>query len=64
MPRWYKIKEIPPAWVGREGSERMAVYTWTQDPSWAHQYAMKRQMRGAKMLITPTDECPPWEREA
>lgn len=61
MHAWYKIKEIPPQWVGREGSERMALYTWTRDPSWAHEYAAKRSMRGARCLIIPTNDTPPWK---
>jgi hypothetical protein len=61
-PRWYKIKVIPPAWVGRPGSEKQATFTWSQDPSWAHEFAMKQKHRGAKVLITPTDEKPPFKK--
>lgn len=62
MSPWFKIKEIPPQWVGREGSERMAVFTWTRDPSWAHEYALKRQLRGARCQIIPSQVGPPWSK--
>lgn len=60
--RWYKIKVIPPAWVGRPGSEKMATFTWSTDPSWAHEFAMKQQNRGAKATIIPTDQPPPFKK--
>ena len=59
---YHKVKVIPPAWVGKPGSESMAYFTWYRDPSAAHEFALKQKERGAKVLITPTNEKPPWQK--
>lgn len=58
--RWHRIRVIPPAWVGKPGFMKMAYYVWGTDPSWAHEYALKRTSEGASCLIEPTNEPPPW----